>query len=558
MYAPSYSIQPKLIMTESLRPYYDRDTFDAGYSVLYKPGVGLIDTETGKPLTASLASSLASKVNTKKLFQSTNGGIGIKGFGSNSNNMSSMSDKNYVYDLELQEYFDSNNIIEVFKNLVWSFVKNYCKVIVSQPLEIVRLVLQVGYFPNLDLAAPVAVRRKKLPYSRLLDESVSDSGYTTEEPDEEEEEINYFQSNTNSTHLPKRSPNTTTSPETNSNTNIAPGAGAASSTTLKKTVKSDFKIHPISKHTIDIMSAIVAKDGPFALFRGINASFIYQTLSHTIEAWVTGFMSPFLGIPDPFFLDLTHLTDPWKSLWLSVSACVLTGLILMPLDLIKVRLMLTQFNRPPEVLPTHLVASTESSESSESELESTTNTNNTISRNTPANVRSIRDSIRNYPLTLLINPPSTITCLTILYQFSSTIFRKAAPYILFIRFNVDSYLSPNLYTIVNLLLLILEFFVKLPVENLLRKEQLRFLLKTKSFAEDEKKIVSIENPDEDLIIEFNDGWREEEKDSDIGIFERIKRLGLFDGWRVGVLNVIGFWGYNIFKSSSVDFKEERL
>ncbi|CAH2355354.1 mitochondrial fusion and transport protein Ugo1p [[Candida] railenensis] len=560
-------------MSDKLRPYYDRDTFNAGYSVFFKPGVGLIDTETGKPLTASLASNLAQQ-SAKKSFKSVNG-IGLSGFGGALGGGSNGSgDKNFVYDLEIQEYFDSNNFSELLKNLAWSFIKNYCRALVSQPLEIVRLVLQVGYFQNLDSKSKgiKAKKRKskRTPYSRLVNESIHNEGYTTTSTNEEEEgeiytteedredegEINYFQSiSTNSPLKP----------------NAAGSSGA--NPPEKKSFRSKqinlYKIQPISKHTVDIMSAIVAKDGPFALFRGINATFIYQTISHTIEAWITGFMSPFLGIPDPFFLDLTHSTDPWKSLWLSVSACVLTGIILMPLDLIKIRLMITQFNRPtppPTPLPTSspivstgsTTASTTNNSSDEDDLEN-------IGINTPVNTRSIRESIRNYPLSLLIHPPGTITCLTVLYQFSTTIFRKAAPYILFIKFNVDSYSSPTVYTLVNLFSLIMEFFVKLPVENLLRKEQVRFLLKPKSELEDAKKVVSIEDPDKDLIVEFNDGWRGdkgteggEDTENTVGLIERIERLGLFDGWRVGVLNVIGFWGYNIIKSNGIDLQEERF
>lgn len=154
-------------MSDKLRPYYDRDTFDAGYSVFFKPGVGLIDTVTGKPLTSSLANNIAQQT-AKKSFKSGNG-IGLSGYkgalgGSNSG--SSPGDKNFVYDLEILEYFDSNNFSELLKNLMWSFIKNYFKALVSQPLEIVRLVLQVGYFPNLDSRSKQkkAKKSKRAPF----------------------------------------------------------------------------------------------------------------------------------------------------------------------------------------------------------------------------------------------------------------------------------------------------------------------------------------------------------------------------------------------------------
>ncbi|KAK7686878.1 hypothetical protein QCA50_009954 [Cerrena zonata] len=212
------------------------------------------------------------------------------------------------------------------------------------------------------------------------------------------------------------------------------------------------------------MTAVASKDGPLALFRGVNAQFIHQTLSHTIEAWITGFISPFLGSPDsissPESLDSPNL--------------------------------LTQ------------------------DLANTTNIDQPSPSSNKINTRSIRDSIRNYPIQLLLRPPPTIALLTILHQFST-------------------------------------------IENLLRKEQINFLLRPKSLEEDEKRVVTIDNPDEDLIVEYNswnlhetlyednlddnDDINDAEKKSIslikaggiTGFLEKVKRLNLFNGWRVAQL-----------------------
>ena len=58
-----------------------------------------------------------------------------------------------------------------------------------------------------------------------------------------------------------------------------------------------------------------------------------------------------------------------------------------------------------------------------------------------------------------------------------------------------------------------------------------------------------------MIVEFNDLSKDIQ---DSTFWERLKQLGLFNGWRIGVLNVIGFWGYNIIKSDGSELKEERL
>jgi len=497
--------------TQELRPYYDHDTFNAGYSVIFRPGVGLIDMSNNKALSSSVSSSIKANENGLKIGSRA---IGIHGV--NELKKGSVVGKDYVNDLEFLEYFDVNNFTELFKNLVWNFLKNYCKVMVSQPLEIVRLVLQVGVF---DFGADGGKKtgessRKSTPSSSLL---LADM-----DMDYSDNEINYFETAGARSESPVKKTAVKLKPPTDS--------------TPTRTNKS--KIRPISIHTMDIMTSIVAKDGPFALFKGVNAAFIYSTLSHTIEAWITGFLSPFLGVPDPFFLDLTHSNDPLKSLWLSVSACVLMGLILMPLDLIRVKLMITQFNKPAEI------DSDLSSDDSDVSLP-------------VVNTRSVRESLRNYPLQALYRPPPSITLLTILHHFSQSIFRKTAPYVLFIKFNIDSYSAPNVYTIVNLILLIFEFFIKLPVENLLRKEQVKFLIKPKSIIEDPMRVITIENPEENLIIDFND-YYQNLQNKPVSMLEKIRRLGLFNGWRVGVLNVIGFWGYNILKTNTTDIIAERL
>lgn len=501
--------------TSDLRPYYNPDLFDPGYLVIYKPGIGLVNPKDGIPLTKSI-----SPIVNKSGQYNPGGNIGIKTTG-----LSGISDKNYVYDLELVEYFDLNNLSELLKNLFYNFFKNYLKVLALQPLEMTRLLLQVGTFD-------FTPKPKSPSNSRLLTKS-DETLDIQSDTDSDLDEIKYFQPLTeieNSKPLPSPKPK-------------APKG-------LRKSIKRKSKIHPISKHSIDIMTSIIAKDGPNGLFRGINAQFIYQTLSHTIEAWITGFLSPFLGIPDPFFLDLTHLIEPSKSLCLSVLACVLTSIILMPLDLIKVKLIITQFNR-------HFA---ENEDMDTDITKSPSKLTVDQSQHFPQPTRSIRESIRHYPIPLLISPPALITFLTVLHQFSTSIFRKSAPYLLFIRYNIDSYLSPRLFTICNLVLLIMEFFIKLPVENLLRKEQVRFLIKPKSLKEDEKRVVTIDNPDEALIVDFNDGWVDPSQGSTSklsNLSQRFMHLGLFNGWRVGVLNIIGFWGYKIMQSGGV-MTEERF
>lgn len=501
----------------TLRPYYNHDTFNAGYLVIYKPGVGLIDTATNKEIVSTFGGSFAQQTGNGN--GSSFGAVGINSIPPTRTEYFS-GDKNYAYDLELSEYLDLGNLQETFKDLVWNFLKNYCKAIFSQPLDIVRLILQVGYFDfsETNKSHPRQTIEKTAVASH--DEDLSD-----------EDEIDFFQSNTAQTQGKSEQVKSEPAP-------------------LQLQEKRFYKVQPSSQHTLDVINAVCANDCALAMLRGINASFLYSTLSHTIKAWITGFASPFLNIPDPFFLDLTHSTEPVKSLWLSVIACVLTGIILMPLDLIKVRLMLTPIRKRPV-----------ESDDDDDKMFSSVPGDQSPSTSEPAtpsiNLRSIRDSLRHYPTSVLLNPPMFITVLTILHQFSTTVFRKSAPYLLFVRYNIDSYLSPILFTLANLVMSITELFIKLPVENLLRKEQVRFLLKPKNAQQDKYRVVTIDNPEENLVVEYN-GWGKSSRVSrDASLWSKILSLRLFSGWRVGVLNVIGYWGYNIFKNTPT-MTEERL
>ncbi|CAK9441703.1 uncharacterized protein LODBEIA_P55710 [Lodderomyces beijingensis] len=564
-----------------LRPYYDHDTFDAGYSVIFKKGVGLWDPKSNKPMTANLSShSIDNAVNQnasalskpgllRRAFDRQGGGVGINAAAAGTGGGGG-GDKNFIYDLEFNEYFDPNNLLELIKNLMWNFAKSYIKVLIAQPLEITRLVLQVGKFNISNNTAAAAHKKKEeTKTSRLLGESEFPTSSASRIGDndilskgvnfvEDDEPIDYFQPQNDSQVW--ANPQSSYEPITPATAAVTAGGHAdvrhkpehefvappLKRLSTKKRLKI-YKIQPKSLHTVDIMSAICGKDSFFALFRGVNTSFMYQTLSSTIEAWLTGFISPFLGIPDPFFLDLTHSNDPFKSLWLSVGACVLTGLALMPLDLVRIKFMITQ---PNNIVPLNRSGSSSNASSVHGKEDLIEQAAEEVLQNT----RSIRESIRYFPTYYLSNFPLPIVLLTTLYQLSSSVFRKMAPYLLFIKFNIDSYSSPAIYTIVNLLSLICEFFIKLPVENLLRKEQVSFLLRQKK--EDPKKVLTIVKPEENMIVVFN-GLPSSQEEEGMTFVQKVKSLGLFNGWRVGLLNVVGFWGYNLVKHSGHE-KEERL
>lgn len=489
--------------SKNLRPYYDSETFHAGGPAIYRPGIGVVD-EQGN----TIASKITSSSNLKR---SINNNLGIgsvsKGFGSG-NGRSSMKNiirinqynedikKNMYSDLELSEYFELQNVSELIRSLVNSFIKNYLRCLIAQPFEVARLLLQIGDFQTSGDVNNVNDKKKA--------SKSYENEYAYDEYDDNDDEIYYFH--------PRDEDPESIHRRTRTIKRKQPRGSAAAS----KVLTSKNHIKPVSLNTVDIMSSLLSQEGTRGLWRATNATFILNALSSTLEAWITGFISPFLQIPDPFFVDVTHSPEPTTTLVLSVTASLLTGLILAPLDLIRTRLIVTSLN---------------------------------------GTERSIRNTIKNLKY---FTCPVSLIIPTILNSLVNNVFKKLTPYLLFVKFGVDAYGSSFLYSTVNLVSSIMELFVRLPVETLLRRAQVAFLLKKSETSEN---VLKIENEDQ-LIVEFG-GYS--------GVFKTLYDIyyssgensgfeGLFRGWRVGLLNIFGSWGLNILEQNYDDqsFKEEKF
>ncbi|ODQ78221.1 hypothetical protein BABINDRAFT_29555, partial [Babjeviella inositovora NRRL Y-12698] len=447
-----------------LRPYYDADSFNAGYSVIYKPGFGVIDTDANRSISSTLSTTAkggtVSEFVLKAVHNANSSRLATSQVGIGLKKHAHLGTKNVYSDLEFLEYFEIQNINDLARKLLNSFAKNYMRVLTSQPFEICRLLLQLGAFDH-----------KKSVTSLYVSQTATD------DENSDDEEINYFLApgDETPTRLRARRPSRVERLPTNLN-----------------------HINPLTHTTVDIISSLFAKEGMKGLWRGVNASFIYTTLSSTIEAWITGVCSPFLQIPDPYFLQITDSPDPMKSLLLSVVAAVLTGLILAPLDLIRTRLIITS---------------------------------------TQTRMRSIREMIsglKHYYVPLPLMVP------TALLSVVGTVFRKATPFVLFTKCNIDAYSSPVAFSTMNLFASISELVIKLPLETVLRNLQASYLLGSENFH------PSLATDSEDLVVNYKPRpfW-------EIGV------RNFFNGWRVGVLNVVGTWGLDILRSTN-DQREEKL
>lgn len=243
------------------------------------------------------------------------------------------------------------------------------------------------------------------------------------------------------------------------------------------------RIQPESIKFVDIIGALQAQDGLKGLWRGVNTTFVMDAMQLTLEAWLSGFFSSISGVPDPHFLDISHSTTPGASLVTAVTASVVTAVLLSPLSIIRTRMITTTFETKP---------------------------------------RSVRTSLRNLDSFFI---PSEVFLPTVLYSSATSILGKSTSFILQQVFGIDSSTSPTMYSLLTLLLRVLQVGVKLPLETLVRRSHLSYL-KLSKFS---------------LLV------RPAEYDGIFGTVWNVLngRYGvetLYRGWRVSMLGVISEWG----------------
>ncbi|CCH43975.1 Calcium-binding mitochondrial carrier protein [Wickerhamomyces ciferrii] len=506
--------------TKNLRPYYDSETFHAGGPAIYRPGIGVVD-EHGN----TIASKIVSSSNLKRSINNSLG-IGSVSKGFSGNGKSSMKNlirinqynenikKNMYSDLEFSEYFELQNVSELIKSLINSLIKSYLRCLIAQPFEVARLLLQIG---DIQTTGSQSVNsqsngtKKNFNTTNNNDNNEADDDDDDDDDDEHDDEVYYFRSK-HEDDEPEPSRRTRTIKR---KVETSPIRSQKTPSPIPLRKKNPNHITPVSLNTVDVMSSLLSKEGTRGLWRATNATFIFNALSSTLEAWITGFISPFLQIPDPFFVDVAHSPEPTTTLALSITASILTGLLLAPLDLIKTKLIVSSINN---------------------------------------NERSIRNSIRDLKY---FTCPISLIIPNILNTLANTIFKKFTPYLIVVKFGIDSYASPVLNSTIGVVSSVLELFVRLPIETLYRRAQVAFLLK----KSEDGNTLKIRNEDQ-LIVGFG-GYS--------GLFKTLFDIyhhpgpnggieALFRGWRVGLLNLFGSLGLNFLQQNYDDqsFKEEKF
>ncbi|VCU40558.1 Bgt-3935, partial [Blumeria graminis f. sp. tritici] len=286
---------------------------------------------------------------------------------------------------------------------------------------------------------------------------------------------------------------------------------------------------------LEVISQEWAKEGARGVWKGSNITFVHGILFDTLEKWLRGLMSAILNLPETGLssgleipAEFSGLLYPYTSLALSLSAGVMAGVILAPIDLIRTKVMLT---------PTSVTK------------------------------RSLVSQFRMLNSYLC---PSALLIPTILHSLVTPAIVYSTPNFLRSHLSIDPLLTPSSYQIARLVSRMLELCIKLPMEIVLRRAQISFIKKGQGWSNiqgSQSNHISTTVPVGDYRGVFGTMWLivNEEGTRELSISgDRNKKTkiirgqglsGLWRGWRVGMWGIVGLWGARILNGSNGNIGE---
>lgn len=478
------------------RPYYDSDNFNAGYSAVFRPDKGVVDVN-GQTIASKLAIvQSAGKRLGKSPFSKKASGSLLSGlsfgdsktlFGKESIGANTDTQKN-LSDMEWSDFLNVRFWKKIASQLVDQFLRKYFRHLVQQPFEVARCLLQVGDFSELRLRVDNVVSSPVI----LENDEAMEEDETHE--DDFNEDIDFFPTANDASKW--RSSSLSEEDSSKEFQDYANG--------------NEILIAPQSNSTIDIMNSLMDNEGIRGLWKANNTTFIYNFLSMTLDAWFTGLLSPFLGIPDPYFLDLIHSPNLKYSIILTLSANIFTKMVLLPLDVIRTRFIITSIQRGSKP------------------------------------IRSLRKLVRDWSWPKDgVKIPMDMWVLTIVQSVCNVAFNKLFDVLIYHQFNIEKHSQVKWYSSLKFVSQFMELFAKLPIENLLRRCQVNFLIDSSQSSLNIAKTDLIIKP-----IKYEGVWS--------SVKARETTIGLWNGWRVGLMSLVCCYGFEMINTDSIDLEQEKF
>ncbi|KAL1894075.1 hypothetical protein Cpir12675_003859 [Ceratocystis pirilliformis] len=406
MATPSYreSVNP-------LRPYYIPP------SLAEQHGLAAGVSSTTSNVSSSAVNVTASAVKTSATATSAAGRYSSKA-------------RDMFSDLDYKDYISepSPSVVTTARELLDDMMWKYTSVLMSQPFEVAKVLLQVRTCEEAQEAQVVEpiFETPKKPHPVA---SYSESGFGFGEGESDNEEPNYFTSGFEDSSNPFSH---------SSRKELDPFAEDEPLPPPKPTLPA-LPPHQLvltkSNSINEVISQLWTKEGAWGVWKGSNSSFVYNVLQSLLENWSRSFLSAIFNVPDIGVKDdLDKLIGiaspyPWASLCVAAAAAVATGLILCPLDLVRTRLLITPASKGP---------------------------------------RRTLSVLRSLPSYLC---PSVLFVPTLLHSLVNPLLTLSTPLALRTQFRIDAEQSPMTYSFVKFCASAASIFIKLPIETVLRRAQ---------------------------------------------------------------------------------------
>ncbi|KAF1968772.1 mitochondrial carrier [Bimuria novae-zelandiae CBS 107.79] len=350
--------------------------------------------------------------------------------------------RDILSDLDYDSYFpdSSPSVAEHAKKLLDHALWNYTSVLLAQPFEVAKTLLQVHQAQG---QAPPGLRLngdeiKSRPNSFA---SGKYEDYPSDESDDDSP--GYFTSTAPSMHSPtyERGGSRSTSPQKrrrhagSRSRDSTPTAAAPHALRKLELRKAD--------SLLEVIAQLWQKESAWGMWKGTNVTFIYNFLLKTTESWTRSMLSALLNVPDPGLmgtgaggiggLDIIDSPSPLMSLGVAVAATAIAATLLAPIDLIRTRLIVTPTSAPPRTIYPSL-----------------------------ALLPSFAISANLIPATLL-------------HATLPTFISSSTPLFLRTFLSVDPIVTPTAYSFSTFLSSTAELFVRLPLETVLRRGQVAAL-----------------------------------------------------------------------------------
>ncbi|KAF2844708.1 mitochondrial carrier [Plenodomus tracheiphilus IPT5] len=466
--------------------------------------------------------------------------------------------RDILSDLDYDAYFpnDSPTVAGHAKKLLDHALWNYTSVLLAQPFEVAKTILQVH---EASSQVPGLALEGKEWGHKSRPESFASGKFVDFPSDEESDEDSpsYFTSTAPNSRLNEAppspyspAPSRSRSPQkrrrhvhsrSRSSTPTRPPPSAVKKLDLKR-----------SDALLEVIAQLWQKESAWGVWKATNSTFIYNFLLKTTEGWFRSLISAVLNVPDSSLLgsangigglDIIDSPSPLTSLGVAVAATAIAATLLAPLDLIRTRLIVSPISSQP---------------------------------------RSIYPCLALLP-SLTISP--SIFPATLLHACIPTLISTSTPLFLRSMLSIDPILTPTTYSMGTFASSIGELFVRLPLETVLRRGQVAVLQdhenqrvaesynslpsmshgrqKVPSYTQEEDTSFStIVQPgtyrgvlgtmwyiarDEGVTV-IGPNAAKVASAKALGIARPIKSRkgqgvhGLWRGWRVGVWGLVGVWG----------------